>query len=271
MDVCEEELVRPLLTIEDRSSRWPVMAIGNDWSRKYYDGSFHVFAAPANLPAISLVFVQSRNGNTGAENPADLGGGVTDKCLLYEGLSRVAADAVLAGASTIGEHVFFTIRQPELVALRLSLGFPRHPTQMVISNQGRIDLSSRVFNTPDVPVILLAGEECQRTIAPRLRDRRWISVVPIGASLVDTFAMLRRERGIGRISAVGGRVTATNLVDAGLVQDIYLTTSEIDAGEPDTPWYVGERRPRLETIVQKREVTMKSPLLFEHLAIRPRS
>ena len=171
------------------------------------------------------MFVQSRDGNTGADNPADLGGGPTDKCLLYEGLSRVAADAVLAGASSVGHNAFFTIHQPELVALRLELGFPRHPTQMVMSNAGHFDLSSRLFSMPDVPVIVLAGPECERTIAPQVRDRSWITIVPIGDSLADAFAALRRDHHIGRISAIGGRVAATSLVDAGLVQDLYLTTS----------------------------------------------
>ena len=131
--------VRPLATIEDYSDRFPVIGIGNAWSRLYYDGPFHIFAAPPDLPAISLVFVQTRDGNTGASNPADLGGGPTDKHLLYEGLSRVAADGVLAGASSVGHSVFFTVHHPEMVALRQELGFPRHPAQMVMSNDGHFD------------------------------------------------------------------------------------------------------------------------------------
>lgn len=264
-------MINRLVTVEDRSSEWPVIPIGNDWSRLYYDGPFHVFAAPQDRPAISLVFVQSQNRNTGADNPGDLGGGETDKCLLYEGLSRVAADAVLAGASSVGRHQFFTVTQPELVALRLELGLLRHPTQMVLSNHGHVDLDARLFTMPDVPVLLLAGPECERKIAPQIRDRAWIAIVPIGDSLADVFTRVRRDHHIGRISAIGGRVTATSLVDAGLVQDLYLTTSGIEGGEPDTPWYVGQKPPRLETIAKKREVTARSPLLFEHLAIGPPS
>ena len=111
--------VRRLVTLEDCHDAFPVTGIGNAWSREHFDGPFHVFAAPPDRPAISLVFVQTRDGNTGAPNPENLGGGPTDKHLIYEGLSRVAADAVLAGASSVGHSVFFTIDQPELVALRL--------------------------------------------------------------------------------------------------------------------------------------------------------
>jgi riboflavin biosynthesis pyrimidine reductase len=264
----DDDRINRLVTIEDRAASFPVHPIGNDWSRQYFDGPFYLHDLPTDLPAISLVFVQSRNGNTGATNPSQLGGGATDLHLIYEGLSRVAADAVLAGASTVGPKVFFTIHRPELVALRHELGLPRHPVQMVLSNEGHLDLSARLFSAPDVRVLILAGAGCRRVIAPQLIDRPWITLIPIDGSLERAFEIARRDHGIRRISAVGGRVTATHLVDAGLVQDIYLTTSSIDAGEPDTPWYVGKDRPRLNTVVRKREVTVRSPLLFEHLAIR---
>ena len=259
--------VRRLITVEDRSDQFAVTAIGNAWSRDVYDGPFHLFALPETRPAVSLVFVQSRDGNTGADNPDDLGGGPTDKYLIYEGLSRVAADGVMAGASTIGKSVFFTITHPQLAALRRDLAMPPHPAQIVVSETGNIDLSSRVFSTPDVPVYLLAGRECIRKKGADLRDREWITIVPIETGLADALIHLRRDHGVSRISAVGGRALATSLVDAGVVQDLYLTTSSVDAGEPNTPWYTGSDWPSLELIVSKREDVARAPIRFEHFAI----
>jgi riboflavin biosynthesis pyrimidine reductase len=259
--------VRRLITVEDRSSDWPVTPIGNDWTRTYYDGPFHLFDPPADRPAVSLVFVQSRNGNTAADNPSDLGGGPTDKHLIYEGLSRVAADGVLAGASTVGRSVFFTVTHPQFVALRRDLGLPRHPVQIVLSEEGRIDFTSRVFSTPEVPVFLLAGGQCVRRCSMEVQRRPWITMLPTNGDLAGTLTTLRRDHGINRVSAVGGRNAATSLVDAGLVQDIYLTTSAIDAGEPNTPWYTGQRMPSLKMIVRKREDVSERPILFDHLAI----
>jgi len=261
------ERINALTTLEDRSSEWPVTPVGNEWSRRYYDGPFHVFDAPADSPAISLVFVQTKDGNTGAQNPADLGGGPTDLHLLYEGLTRVAADGVLAGASSAGHSVFFKINHPELVALRARLGLPRHLAQMVLSKDGNVDLSARLFTNPDVPVFVLAGPQCIGRICEEVARRPWITMIPTEDDLRSTFARLRHEFGIGRISAIGGRKAATSLVDAGLVQDIYLTTTAIEGGEPNTPWYVGTRPPKLETIVRKRETSVESPIVFEHLAL----
>jgi riboflavin biosynthesis pyrimidine reductase len=261
--------VRRLLTIEDHSGDFPVTGIGNAWSRDHFDGPFYVHDAPAGYPAISLVFVQTRDGNTGASNPGDLGGGPTDKYLIYEGLSRVAADAVLAGASSVGHSVLFSLTQPELQALRLELGLPRHLAQIVMSNDGNFDIGARIFTTPDVPVFLLAGDTCIEKVGGEIARRPWITLLGINDDLRAVFARLHHEYGIGRISAVGGRVTATSLVDAGLVQDIYLTTSAIDGGEPNTPWYVGNQRPQLDPIVRKCEDADQSPITFEHFEITP--
>jgi riboflavin biosynthesis pyrimidine reductase len=260
-----------LITLDDhsagRSREFPLLEIGNAWTRRHYDGPFHLFEAPAELPAISLVFVQSRDGNTGADNPEDLGGGPTDKYLIYEGLSRVAADGVMAGAGSVGKSVFFNVTHPELITLRRDLGLPQHPAQIVLSETGRFDLGARLFSMPNVRVFVLAGAECVEKCAGTVPGRPWITVIPTRGGVRGALARLRHDYGIARISCIGGRTTATTLVDAGLVQDLYLTTSAIEAGEPDTPWYVGHRPPRLELIVRKREEAADNPMLFEHFAL----
>src|SRR3954462_382954 len=87
--------------------------LGNPWTRRLFDGDFYLAPVRFDVPATSLVFVQSRDGNTGARDPSSLGGGETDKHLIYEGLSRVAADGVLAGADTIrGGDVLLSVWHP---------------------------------------------------------------------------------------------------------------------------------------------------------------
>ena len=84
-------------TVRDDAPGQDLHPIGNGWTQALFDGPFYVRDAGApGLPAVSLVFVQSRDGDTVADDPSTLGGGETDKHLVYEGLSRVAADAVLA-------------------------------------------------------------------------------------------------------------------------------------------------------------------------------
>jgi len=235
----------------------------------YYGGDFRVFVPPNAVTALSLVFVQSKNRNTGGTDPGALGGGATDKHLIYEGLSRVAADGVLAGAGSVHAEALFSVWRPELVELRASLGLPRHPAQIVISKHGRLHFSALLFNVPEVPVFLIAGDECVARHTSALRVRPWVRHVPLVADDVRlSIDRLRDEEGIHRISAIGGRFTASRLVDAGLAQDIYLTTTSQEGGEPDTPWYSGPNSLTLKKIARKQWIDRGSKILFEHALIR---
>jgi 5-amino-6-(5-phosphoribosylamino)uracil reductase len=261
----------PLVTVNDRSAAFDGLQIGNAWSRTYYDGMFHLpVRAAEDVPLVSLVFVQSQEGNTGAHNPDDLGGGPVDKHLIYEGLSRVAADAVLAGAKTAeGEEAFFSVWNSELVALRRELGLPRHLAQIVVTGTGCIDLDrSMLFNVPDVPVYVVSTPGGCERLAHAASQRPSVELVPMqGEDLRPPLAYLRRERGVRRVSAIGGRTTASGLIDAGLVQDLCRTTTARFAGEPDTPFYVGKHPPDMRVIVRKQGTDPHYPIVFEHLAV----
>ena len=82
-------------TVESRTDGQRLSAIGNSWTIDCFDGRFYEsWPDDQRLPAVNVVFVQSADGNTGTRNPMELGGGLTDKHLIYEGLSSVHADAI---------------------------------------------------------------------------------------------------------------------------------------------------------------------------------
>jgi len=246
------------------------LAIGNAWTRARFGGDFYVSPSPTpDVPAASLVFVQSRDGNTAAKNPSTLGGGALDKHVIYEGLSRVAADAVLAGAETLrGGDVVLSVWHPELVVLRRSLGLARHPVQMVASLRGLPLDHGVMFNVPDLRVIILTIAAARDAMEDALRARPWIETVVMTnpQDLPGAFRALR-ALGIKRISAIGGRTIAAALADAGLVQDLYLTTSSTRGGEPNTP--LSRRLLDGKTIVRKHGTGEDAGVVFEHLRIDP--
>lgn len=260
--------IERLTTVYDKVEGFSGIEIGNGWSRRHYGGAFRLATSEPGETAVSLVFVQTSEGNTGSANPSALGGGATDKHLIYEGLSRVAADAVLSGAGSLHRGAFFSVWHPQLVSLRTSLGLPRHPAQVIVSKSGRFDFDTLLFNVPDVPVFLLAGDECARRHAAAIEARPWVRLVRIaGDELRSAIDELRITEGIQRISAIGGRFTATHLVDQGLVQDICLTTTAQAGGEPDTPWYTGATPPTLALITRKQWNEDGSMVVFDHLSI----
>ena len=245
-----------------------LVPIGNAWSRAKFDGDFYRSKEDGRraLPAVSLVFVQSADRNTGADDPFRLGGGETDKHLVYEGLSRVDADGVLAGASTAaGDETVFSIWHPELVRLRAELGRPRHPAQVIVTGSGHVPIESALlYNERSLRVVVITTPSGVAALTGPLKARPWIEVIEAGPSLEVALAMRAlHARGIRVVSAVGGRRTARALLGANVVADLYLTTSPLRGGEPGTP-LSEEPLPRHVRLLEKSGRGREGGVRFEH-------
>ena len=249
----------------------PFCAIGNQWSRGLFDGDFYRNPEPFedDLPAVSLVFVQSQDGNTGANDPFSLGGGATDKHLIYEGLSRVDADAVLSGATTAkANDLVFSVWHPELVSLRLQRGRSRHPAQVIVTGRSALPIETGLmFQAPDLRVFLITTSDAATSLRLQVATRPWIEVIDAGYALSMRHALRQlKARGITTVSAVGGRRTATALLDDRLVQDLYLTTSPKIGGEANTPMYKGELG--TATVLVKAGTDREEGVRFVHSCFR---
>jgi riboflavin biosynthesis pyrimidine reductase len=249
--------------------------IGSEWSRALFDGPFYRSDAPRRVgtPTTSLVFVQSRDGNTGAADPSTLGGGSTDLHLVYEGLSRVDADAVMAGAATArAPEIVFSVWHPELAALRLARNRARHPAQVVVTERGDLRVEDGLmFQEPSLRVFVITRTRAVNVLRDRIDRKPWIEVIDAGEPV--SFERACRHlysRGIEVMSCVGGRHTATALLSEQLVSDIYLTTSAREGGEANTPYYQGPPL-SLERIVLKHGRERERGVTFEHLRVRTAS
>jgi riboflavin biosynthesis pyrimidine reductase len=247
------------------------VGLGTAWSRELFDGEFYRSVSPADqtLPITSLVFVQSRNGNTIAPLPSMLGGGETDLHLVYEGLSRVDADAVLSGSTSArARDLVFSVWHPDLVELRLARGHRRHPAQVIVTERGELRFDDGLmFLEPELQVFVMTRTAMVDAIRRRVEGRPWIEVIDAGEPLSPRLGMQAlRASGIGVVSCIGGPRTATALLADGLIDDIYLTTSAIDAGEPDTPYYQGPPL-TLERVVLKEGRGVETGVRFEHFIV----
>lgn len=262
------------VTVESHGRERGLGAIGNSWTTRLFDGPFFESTSPdPRRPAINTVFVQSADGNTGTHNPTELGGGMGDKHLIYEGLSGVHADALLTAGGTIGgSQTLMAAWHPELVQLRAGLGLSRYPAQIVVTRRGDLGIETELlYNVPDVPVFIVTTDDGARAVAAAATARPWITVISMGrdSNLAVGVERLHADHGIRRISSTGGRHVTTALIDAGLVQDIYLTTSPKPGGQPNTPFYTGATPLATERIVKKAGKDEEQGVVFEHLVLRP--
>lgn len=152
------------------------------------------------------------------------------------GLLRACADAVLIGAGTLhgspqtrwtAEHAY-PPAAPLYAELRRRRGRPPQPTLAVLSGSGRIDPHHPGLGERS---LVLTSEQGAGRLGPHLP--RAAAVVPIGdqapldpAVAVETL----RAGGHELILCEGGPLLFGELVDSGLVDELFLTLSPILAG-----------------------------------------
>jgi riboflavin biosynthesis pyrimidine reductase len=152
------------------------------------------------------------------------------------GLLRACADAVLVGAGTMrgsprtlwtAEHAYPSAA-PVYGELRRSRRRPPRPTLAVLSGSGSVDPRHPAL---EQGALVLTSERG----AARLRGRlpRATTILAVGAEApIDPVAAVEilRRRGHGLILSEGGPTAFGALVAAGLVNELFLTTSPLLAG-----------------------------------------
>jgi riboflavin biosynthesis pyrimidine reductase len=131
----------------------------------------------------------------------------------------------------------------------------------------RLNVSLLDAERADALISILACRMKTAAGAPKhaaLDARPWVAVVTMKAphDLPQAFDALR-GMGIERISCIGGRTLAGHLLDANLVEDVYLTTGTREGGRPGTPMY--EKPWRGAIIVRKHGTGPETGVVFEHI------
>jgi len=100
-----------------------------------------------------------------------------------------------------------------------------------------------------------------------LERRPWITAVAMDTPQELAGAMRRlRAMGITRVSCIGGRTLARQLLDAHLVDDLYLTTSAMAGGEPNTPLTTQPIGGKV--LVRKHGTGADAGMTFVHVGLR---
>ena len=152
------------------------------------------------------------------------------------GLLRAHADAVLIGSgvlrasprSTWRAEAIFPSASDAYAELRRNLGIPPEPEIAVVTGSGAIDPAHPVFEAPSVVLTSDAGGARLQGVLPDTA-----SVVALGAAeLIPSSAIVGalRERGHRRVLCEAGPHTFGGLLEDGVVDELFLTTSPLLVG-----------------------------------------
>jgi 2,5-diamino-6-(ribosylamino)-4(3H)-pyrimidinone 5'-phosphate reductase len=156
-------------------------------------------------------------------------GSPTDATLMRQ--IRAAVDAVMHGAGTLRAEIVDPRVDSERSRQRVLRGLPPQPLAVAVSGSLDLEPASRfLVNGPSGTVILTSAT------APQER-RAWLAryatlLVDPGPD-VDLVAALRRlhdEHGVRRLLSEGGPTLNQRLLDAGLIDELFLTIAPKLAG-----------------------------------------
>ena len=198
-------------------------------------------------PSLRAGFVLSLDGAVAVDGGSHELSGAADK-LVFHAL-RAVADAVVVGAGTVRSEDYGPVRPRKSGATwRAARSLPASPPLVVVTSSCELSTSARCFvQSPRTVIVTCACADPDRRAAlAQVAD-----VIVVGDSRVDLPAMLAElhQRGLTRLLCEGGPALLTDLLVAGLVDELCLTSTPLLVG--DAPALVTRALPspvRLEPV-----------------------
>jgi riboflavin-specific deaminase-like protein len=180
------------------------------------------WTAPAGRPFTYVNMIASVDGRATVDGRSEALGDEADLELLLE--LRTLADAVLIGSGTLrAEGYDRLVRAPERRERRTAAGQAPDPVAVVISRRLDLPWDAGLFAAAEQPVLLYAGRDAPDppSVAAPVEVVRLGDVAP-AAVLADLHA-----RGVRAVLGEGGPTLNRLLLEAGLVDELFLTVAPL--------------------------------------------
>jgi riboflavin biosynthesis pyrimidine reductase len=199
----------------------------------------------ANRPHVVGNFVTTLDGVVTLNSPGYEGGGpisgFNPHDRLVMGLLRAVADAVVMGAGTLrsvpdhrwtADDIYPALAET-FQTLRTGLGKPQPPLNVIVTARGVLDLRLPVFQSGDVPVLIVTTTEGLGRIPTRALPA-WVRAVEAGdgreVSTLAVLAAVRQAQPCTTILVEGGPRLMGNFFAERVLDELFLTLAPQVAG-----------------------------------------
>lgn len=153
---------------------------------------------------------------------------------------RASCDAILVGAATVrADNPRLLVRDQSRQAARVDRGLPPSPTRVTVTREGDLDPAAALFTVgPGERIVYCATGSVAAT---RARLEGLATVVDAGeqGDLATVLEDLCR-RGVRRLMVEGGGSMHTQLLAAGLADELQLVVAPFFVGDSRAPRFVGD-------------------------------
>ena len=195
---------------------------------------------PPKRPFVAVTFAMTVDGKitTKTFSPVDFTSR-EDKTHLFR--QRALGDAVLIGHSTLKhDNVRLSLPDPKMREARIARGQTAYPLRVIISNEGRIDSSLKLFQTGISPILIFSTTRMPARYQKALREKATLHLSDDRA--VDLAWMLQqlwRDYGVRSVACEGGATLFRALLEEDLVDQLNLTIAPCLFGGANAPTLTG--------------------------------
>lgn len=154
---------------------------------------------------------------------------------------RALADAVLIGHSTLKkDNVRLGLPQGELREQRIARGQTPSPLRVIVSNEGRIDSSLKLFQSEIAPIVIFSTTRMPQKFQKALREKATLHLhEERSVDLVWMLQQLQLEYRVRAVACEGGAALFRSMLELGLVDQLNLTIAPWLFGGKDAPTLTG--------------------------------
>lgn len=194
----------------------------------------------AGRPFVAVTFAMTLDGKITTRNfsPVDFTSREDKTHLLRQ---RALGDAVLIGHSTLkNDNVRLGLPDPKMREARVARGQTPYPLRVIVSNEGRIDTSLKIFQADISPIVIFSTVRMPARYQKALREKATLHLshareVDLGWMLQQ----LRKDYGVRTVACEGGATLFRSLLEQGLVDQLNLTIAPYLFGGAAAPTLTG--------------------------------
>jgi riboflavin-specific deaminase-like protein len=138
------------------------------------------------------------------------------------------------------DNVRLGVPKGELRDQRLSRNATPSPLRVIVSNEGRIDPSLKIFTSDIAPILIFSTTRMPRATQKLLREKATLHLSDSReVDLAWMLQQLRSEYKVRRLACEGGAALFRSMLELGLVDQLNLTIAPFIFGGAEAPTLTG--------------------------------
>ncbi|HEY0369430.1 MAG TPA: dihydrofolate reductase family protein, partial [Chthoniobacterales bacterium] len=156
------------------------------------------------------------------------------------------------------DNVRLGLPKGELGEQRLARGQTPSPLRVIVSNEGRIDPTLKIFQAEIAPILIFSTTRMPRATQKILREKATLHLSEAGeVDLAWMLQQLRREYKVQRVACEGGAALFRSMLERDLVDQLNLTIAPFVFGGAAAPTLTGTSKDFLPKSVRLSLLDMK--------------